>query len=1150
MTARFEVPADTLRKQALVSDPAVSAWVTANAGAGKTTVLVRRVVRLLLAGNPPARILCLTFTKAAAANMANKVLETLSRWVRLDDESLDRAIREVSPIEPSPALRDTARRLFAQALESPGGLKVQTIHAFCDRVLHQFPFEAGVQAGFEVLDEVREADLLKRARQSVLIEASNNPAGELGRALAHAVAVATDMSLEEALDEAVRERGKIARLNEIGGETAVAEVLGLQPGDTARTIESEILNHGHLARGEWAAVGAALAQLDGNAAACGKKLAEAAAIADDDAALEAYLSVFFTKEGGPRADSGFGTAAVRNTQPNLFARIFAERDRLILLRDRLFATRAWERTGALLMLASATIERFETSKRAQGVLDYADLIDKTADMFERTGSSWVLYKLDGGIDHVLIDEAQDTSPEQWNVIARLTADFFAGKGARDDRPRTIFAVGDEKQSIFSFQGADPREFERMKREFERRVLAAQLGFEPLMLDLSFRSAVAVLGAIDKVFERPDAFRGLSFGDEKKTAHTAIRRKAPALVEIWPTEKPDTAEDEGLAWDAPLNARSEASPVVRLAQKIAAAVKFWTEGGLAIADRDTGELRVPRAGDVIVLVRRRGPLFEAILQALKRADVAVAGADRLILSEHIAVMDLMALGDALTLEQDELALASVLKSPLFRLDENDLFALAHERRGTLAAALVERAKTEKRFGDAAEKFLRWRAEASALRPFDFYSRVLGRDNGREQMLSRLGMEAADALDEFLARALSYEQTEAPSLVGFLSFLRRAGTEVKRDLEVESDAVRVMTAHGAKGLEAPLVILADTTSMPDGKHDDKLLRVPESDVLIWGLNRTLDSTRLREAREAATELRAAEYRRLLYVALTRAADALIVCGHEGRNKLNESCWYRLVLDALDDELVKGAAPGFDGTVLRWRPEEHKAAAQAATAAIESGEIPSWLGTRAPPSPPAPTRVSPSQLDPDDERVSPFAKPAAHALDPRQRGDLLHRLLQRLPEIPAGERKASALRFLGSVAHEVAEPEREKMADEAIRVIAHPDLRELFGADSRAEVDFLAHLPAAGGQEILGRIDRLAVTKDCVLIADFKTGKPPAGQDAPGNYLRQLAIYRDVLARTYSGRAMRALLVWTDTGTIQEIAAESLNAAYTSQATVTTT
>jgi ATP-dependent helicase/nuclease subunit A len=589
----------------------------------------------------------------------------------------------------------------------------------------------------------------------------------------------------------------------------------------------------------------------------------------------------------------------------------------------------------------------------------------------------------------------------------------------------------------------------------------------------------------------------------------------------------------------------------LRRNIAAAVKFWTDGGLAIADRASGQLRAPRAGDVIVLVRRRGPLFEAILQALKRADVPVAGADRLVLSEHIAVMDLMALGDALTLEQDDLALASVLKSPLFGLDEDDLFALAHAREGTLAAELTRRGKTEERFREAAEKLQRWRTEAGELRPFDFYSRVLSRDRGRERMLSRLGMEAADALDEFLARALAYEEMEPPSLVGFLSSLRRAGTEVKRDLEVESDAVRVMTVHGAKGLEAPLVILADTTSMPDGKHDAKLLRVPESDILVWGLNKTLDSARLRAARDAAAELRAAEYRRLLYVALTRAADALIVCGHEGRNQLNEGCWYRLVQDALEDELVEGPAPGFEGSVRRWRPEEHKAAAKPPAPQAEPDDVPPWLNKQAPPASRAPARIAPSQPIPTtsgrrhtQSRSRPCSIRASAAISCTACCNDCRR-----------SRQASAKRrpcgFSRAPRAMPPRQELEKLADQAIRVIEHPELRELFGPESRAEIDILGHLPDAGGREISGRIDRLAVTGDCVWIADFKTGKPPAqGEEPPAAYLRQLALYRDLLARIYPGRAMRALLVWTDTGTIQEIAVERLKAAYKAWAALTTT
>ena len=734
----------------------------------------------------------------------------------------------------------------------------------------------------------------------------------------------------------------------------------------------------------------------------------------------------------------------------------------------------------------------------------------------------MLYKLDGGIDHVLIDEAQDTSPEQWRVIERLTEDFFAGKSAHENRIRTIFAVGDEKQSIFSFQGADPREFDRMSRAFSDRVTATGARFEHEKLDLSFRSAPKVLNAIDAVFSTRNAFKGLAGADEK-TVHQAIRATAPSLVEVWPIEKAE-AEDEGtIGWDAPLDALSESSAVVRLAQKIATAVKSWVDGGLVVGDG--ARRRTPSAGDVIVLVRQRGALFEAILQALKRAGVPVAGADRLKLIEHIAVMDLIALGDALTLEADDLALACALKSPLVGLDENDLFALAHGRKASLAASLAEKARSDTRIGEAAAKLARWSKEAGELRPFDFYSRVLGRDGGRERMLHRLGIEAADALDEFLAHALVYEQSETPSLTGFLAFLRRAGAEVKRDLEVESDVVRVMTVHGAKGLEAPILVLTDTMSMPDGRYDPKLLPLPGTDAFVWALGKTTDSTVLRSARLAAREAREAEYRRLLYVALTRAADALIVCGHESARQGNSGpsagCWYQLVHDALKDELVEGLAPGFPGDVWRWRPEN---IGHAPSLAPEKRtiKVPAWVGQRISMLPPALVRTAPSKLEAKYERLPASERQASGAFDPVRRGDLMHRLLQRLPDLPVGERRAAATRLLGVIASDLAPADRDALADEAFRVVEHPELAVLFGPESRAEIEIIARSDEG---EIVGRIDRIAVTQDTVVIADFKTGVPPidAAAARPG-YIRQLALYSDVLARVYPGKAMRGLLVWT--------------------------
>ncbi len=1047
-----------------------------------------------------------------------------------------------------------ARRLFAAALETPGGLKVQTIHAFCDRVLHQFPFEARVPAGFEVLEELGERDLLARARLKVLLEAASGREGELGRALARAVAVASDQGLAAALDEAVRERRELQRFFEHHGanaDTAIAAALGLQAKDTLADVEKRIAEGPHLPRSEWPRVAAKLHALDGNARKRGAALAAAAANSDPAAAIEEYFSVFFTGDGDPRADGGFGNQGARAQEPDLFARLFKERDRLVPLRDKRAAANARERSAALLALAGAVIGRYEKMKAERGVLDFGDLVGKTADLLSDTAAAWVHYKLDGGIDHILIDEAQDTSPEQWTVIEKLAEEFFAGLGARADRPRTLFAVGDEKQSIFSFQGADPARFDAMRREFTLRATQADLPFRNEKLTLSFRSMRGVLVAIDKVFERPEAHRGLSSSDPGKTIHEAIRAEAPALVELWPTVKPDAKDDEdGLAWDAPLDAEAETNPAVKLARQIAAAVAHWTSGGIAVTDRQTRKPRAARAGDVIVLVRRRGVLFEAILRALKDKGMPVAGADRLDLVEHIAVMDLLALSDALLLEHDDLSLACALKSPLFGLTDDDLMALAPGRDGTLAAALEEQSRTDVRFKPAAEKLAHWRKEARKLRPFDFLSRVLGRDHGREAILGRLGDEAADAIDELLARALAYEQTEAPTLAGFVAFLRRAGAEVKRDLEIESQAVRVMTVHGVKGLEAPIVVLADTTGIPaDGRHDPRLLTLPvpgappgAPEAPVWALGRKLDSKSLGEARRTAHDKREEEYRRLLYVAVTRAADALVVCGYESeRSKLPEGCWYQLVHDALRQDMEEQDAPGFEGKVWRLKPAPACSTEKQPAPASAKIEEPSWLKRPAPPTTPLTRVIAPSRARADVIFERTRSTPAT-GLDPLRRGKLVHALLHALIQIPPSERSDRAKRFLADVA-DATEKECSALAAEAIAVLGHADCAMLFSENSRGEVPIFARRKLESGPiEIAGRIDRLAETEDAVHIADFKTDRkiPMPNEERLGAYVGQLALYREALKSLYPGKAVRAHLVWTVKPAIEEIPVAALDAA----------
>jgi ATP-dependent helicase/nuclease subunit A len=1155
MTALRPIPDSVRAAQARASDPAASAFVSANAGSGKTHVLVQRVVRLLLDDVPPEKILCITFTKAAAANMAQRVFETLGHWITLDDAALDGVIRDAGVARPDAKTRMRARELFACALETPGGLKVQTIHALCTRLLQQFPFEANVPARFAVLDDRDQNEMMERASLKVLLQAAAAPDSIEGRALAIAMTSAADVTFRDVVREASLSRDQFLAWTDRAGsvEAAIAQLssaLGVRRDDTVEVVEREIVDGPHLPRGRWEAAAAVLETGSVTDEKQALRLREAL-VRSGSAQVDEYLGVFLTAELTPRKT--LMTRKISDGRPDLAKALEREGDRIGALLERRRAVAMRDRTKALLVIASGVAANYRREKLERGLLDYDDLIEKTLEMLDRVSSGWVHYKLDRGVDHVLIDEAQDTSPRQWDIVAHLISEFTTGAGARDGIGRTVFAVGDEKQSIFSFQGAAPREFDLRRKSLQSRFEGAGLKFDSVSFNASFRSGSAILQSVDHVFREQAIYRSIHAVENGYPIHQSLGDAGPSLIDLWELQQPDPRQDiEG--WQAPFDAVSETSPEVRLAQRVQSEIKSLIAAGTMAGS--TGKRRVLRHGDMLVLVRRRGKAFDAIIQALKRAGIPVAGADRLKLTEHIAIIDLMNLTDALLLAQDDLALAVALKSPLFGLDDNDLFRLAWQRTGSLRSALDEHAGSGGRFETAQRRLEACENRFAGETPFTFYAWLLGGDGGRARILGRLGHEANDALDEFLELALAYERKAPASLQGFAAWLRAADTEVKRDMEIARDEVRVMTVHGAKGLEAPVVFLVDTTSSPADTQRLNLIHLPQGNAapnapgaVVWAGKKADDPPAVAAARAAMIGETEDEYRRLLYVAMTRAADRLIVggCMPGNRNEVRPLSWYDLIAKGLAvSGLHMQDAPPPNGVVKRYlRLEDLAPVAGAALPPSVASAIalPAWLRAPAPSEAPADSFLRPSDPADDEGRTIQSGESAELRARALLRGSLVHRLLQSLPDLALERRREVALRYLERNAGGWTGDDREALAAEVLALIGEPRFASLFAPGSRAEVSIVGRLERPGRPPALvsGQIDRLVVTPDEVLIVDYKTnhGPPRSVAQAPPAYVRQLALYRAVLAKLYPRRPVRAALLWTETLEMMEVSAPALDA-----------
>jgi ATP-dependent helicase/nuclease subunit A len=1117
--------------QARAADPQVHAALSASAGTGKTEVLTARVLLLLLQGAAPESILCLTFTKAAAAEMSNRIMARLAAWVRLKDSELATDLLNLRSIADPPARR-RARQLFAKVLDCPGGLRVQTIHAFAQSLLASFPAEAEIAPGFQPIEGRAEQELVRRTLADLVCDAELAGDAQLicdiqclsrrlgeGGAVEYLVACAGRADAMEALGRREEIEPRIRRVMELP-EDSVEAYLAENCSDDG--FDCDLLRSIAEANRRWGkATGADIVDK------VERWLAMDAA--GRAAALPELASVVFTGKGELRKVS----AGQRSADPDYdrhAERLAAAVSELLMVQKgaQLAADMA-----AGLRAGQAFAKAYTRAKRGAGVADFNDLIDWTRRLLNKPGmGEWVRYKLDRQVDHVLVDEAQDTNAAQWDIIDKLVEEFFTGASEADRRWRTLFTVGDFKQAIYGFQGTDPEEFVKARRKYrslaealreaERTVELAEeraREFRDLSIGASFRSAQPILDIVDAVVDQlGHSAIGLPAAPDRHVAHHDTR---PGQVELWPpfavgAEEEDADEGEERWMDVRdrLYAGELATRIGELIEK-------------APVLGSTGRPLTP--GDILVLVRSRGELASLIVARLFAAGIPVAGVDRLHLHDPLAVQDLLAAVRFVVQPNDDLSLANLLVSPLIGWDQEQLRDLAYGRNVSLWRVLRERSGETLAFTTAHDALSELLRIADFTTPSRFLETILtGPMQGRRKLYGRLGMASRDPIDELMNSAIEFERSEVTSLDRFLSWFSRGQVDVQRDPAAPANEVRVMTVHGAKGLQSPVVILADATADPSrlgrtpisldfpvGGSVAPLLR-PKKDERVAPFATLIEDEEIRALQE---------HWRLLYVALTRAADRLIVTGvapkpkKDGSDARPENCWHRAVQQGM---LAAGAAP--DGEEARvklvYGSHAQVAARPKETVDIPGPPIPAWATAPAPPEARPPRPLAPSALAEDRESAPP---PSPQMKAAAERGIMIHSLLERLPPVPPDRRKEAALRWLERSAGMDDAAIRQEIASTVCELISDARFSPLFGRGSLAEAPIAAALP--DGRVIAGTVDRLLVEPERVLVVDYKTGRAPSGEsDIPQAHRLQMEAYREALSVIFPDRDIEAALLYT--------------------------
>ncbi len=1127
--------------QGHASDPTTSVWVSASAGTGKTKVLTDRILRLLLPradgqrGAAIHKILCLTFTKAAASEMALRLHHTLSAWSTAADDVLHENLSKLLKRNVSDNDKSIARQLFSQIADSGNDLKIQTIHAFCQSVLSRFPLESSLAPYHQIIEERDATALFDQSLKDALYDAQRDKGSPAHQGFTRLSQTLNETHLTALIRSICAERIQLSTLKTkhfsiTGLYEALCRHLNIEPHSNpersvfafchddafdkiALTQASEsMLQHG--------------SKRDNDRATNIRAFLHATPDVRANLLFTSYHSAFFKKNSDEPYKSLITKNVIKN-DPHCLDALEQEVERITAAKEHIRKIKTAEATHDILNLSHRVIDAYNALKTKRSVLDFEDMIYQTMTLLEKEGGlSWVMYKMDSGLDHILVDEAQDTNPEQWNIIQTLCDEFFSGAGARtghssitqssatnapQESNRSLFVVGDEKQSIYSFQRASPEKFTEMHTTLKAKADNAGTPWVDVNMNISFRTNQTVLNVVDAVFPKHE--------------HHSFRVGQAGLVELWGLYKNEDTETPN-PWEGPLKIWEKPSSTTILAQNIAKKIKHW----LITEEHLHSRNRTIQPRDIMILVRTRaGTLVHDIIRQCKLLSVPIGGIDRLILGDDIAVQDLLTCARFALNPEDELNLACLLKSPLINMSENILADLAIDREGSLWESLSSS------MHHMTVAYLNEITKcAQTLDTHSFFTHILHTPcpadvhSGLKALQRRLGQACLDPISEFINTALGAQKNHAPTLHDFLHWFTADDIEIKRTQDAAQNVVRIMTVHGAKGLQAPIVILPDTVSTPESgsKTADKRFLWPDKtgQALPLFCPRSADEcTQYTTAMDTVKSREMAEYSRLLYVAMTRAEDRLYVTGAQKSKAPSESCWYETIKRAVagmnDVESINNGGLRLYTPPTREGDRSHK---DTHLDAKNIAPLPDWA-------------YIPHTKNSIKTQLKSFINPYDEGLEDRSnraRGTLIHKLLEIIPALTPQERTPAITAYLTRRAADLTSTEHGDIAAHVLRILDNPAYVQFFTPNSRAEVP-ITYIND-NGVHTQGTIDRLVVENDAVWILDYKTERtPPKNVDnIPHHYRDQVMRYKAAIMQVYPNHAVKAAILWTQTLTLMEI------------------